>query len=296
MKTIKLGLIHPGDESDSFNVSFLQGLVSIVEHYSHIDLIECRTLHDTPTAIEHANKLLQMDVDIVILNHLDQRAGYALIKPFAMSRIPVISVEIEFPMTIFLGVDNELSGRFAAKEASNWIHDHWNNCVDKILVGVDQRVTSTHRQRIDSVLVNLKNTVNFHDDQILYIDTQLNADVTYQNARPVLERWENVNRILMIAVGDTIASGMLNVARDLNRQNDVAVVSFDGTSLALEEFRRADCRLLVSPTFQPTEYGQHLIDLVNRIIEGEHVPRQNLIPPLCITPENFDYILVSSKQ
>ena len=296
MKPIKLGLIHPGDHSDSFNISFRRGLVSILEHYPHITLYERPTLHDTLTAIAHANELAQLDVDIVILNHLDQRAGYALVKPLAMQKIPVISVEIEFPMTYFLGVDNELSGRFAAKEAANWIHDHWNNQIDKVLIGLDQRVTSTHRQRIDSVLNTLSQWVHYHDDQILHVDTQMNTDVAYKNTHPILERWQDTHKILMIAIGDTIAKGMMDAARDHNRQDDVIIISFDGTKLALEEFQRSDCRLVASPTFQPNEYGNHLIELVKRVMSGESVSRQTLIPPLCITRDNYEYTLTSSSR
>jgi len=296
MEDITLGLIHPGDETNSFNVSFRSGLLAILEHYPNITLIERPTLHDTSTAIAHAQDLAQLGVDIVIINHLDQRAGFALVKPLIMKRIPIISVEIEFPMTIFLGVDNDLSGRFAAKEAANWIHDNWDNKIDKILIGLDQRVTSTHRQRIESVLNTLEQWVHYESDQILHIDTNMSSDITYQNTYPILQRWKDSHRILMIAIGDTIAKGMLDISRDLGRKDDVVVVSFDGTALALEEFRRPDCRLLVSPTFQPTEYGKHLINLVNRVIQGERVPRQNLIPPLCITRENFEYILITSSH
>lgn len=296
MRAITLGLIHPGIITDTFNMSFRDGLLAVVEKYPHITLIERVTDHDTPTAIQHASELADMGVDIVILNHLDQRAGYTLVKPFAMNRIPVISVEIEFPVTFFLGVNNIMSGKFAAKEAANWIHDNWDSQIDRILIGIDQRVTSTHRQRIDTVINTLQTIINVKDDQILHIDTSLQSDVAYNNTYPILKRWEEHKRILLIAIGDTVVKGMLDAARDLDREDSVIAISFDGTSLALEEFRRPNSRLLASPTFQPSHYGKHLINLVHQILTEERIPSQNLIPPLCITRDNFEYILVSSAH
>jgi len=296
MNDIKLAFIHPGIETNSFNMSFRRGLFKSIDQYPNITLIERTTQHDTPTAIQHANELAEMGVDIVILNHLDQRAGYTLVKPFAMNRIPVISVEIEFPMTIFLGVDNRMSGNFAAKEAANWIHDHWDNTIDRVLIGIDQRVTSTHRQRIDSVLETLQTLIPISSDQILHIDTNLSTEVSYNNTYPILKRWADHKRILLIAIGDVVAKGMLDAARDLDREDDVIAISFDGTSIALEEFRRPNSRLLVSPTFQPAHYGKHLVQLVQQVLSDERVNNYNLIPPLCITSNNFEYILISSNQ
>jgi len=296
MRDVKIALIHPGIETDTFNMSFRSGLMKVVEQHPHITLIERTTQHNTATAIQYANEIAGMNVDVVILNHLDQRAGYTLVKPFAMNRIPVISVEIEFPMTIFLGVDNRMSGNFAAREAGNWIHDHWNNRLDRVLIGIDQRVTSTHRQRIDAVIETLQTLVHVNNDQILYIDTNLNLDVTYNNTYSILKRWKDHRRILMVAIGDTVVRGMLDAARDLDREEEVIAVSFDGTSIALEEFRRPNSRLLVSPTFQPSHYGKHLINLVKKIIADDPIANHNLIPPLCITSDNYEYIMMSSTH
>ncbi len=296
MQEITIGLIHPGIPTNTFNASFRHGLLSAIEKYPQITLLERTTQHDTPTAIQHAEELADLNVDVVILNHLDQRAGYTLVKPFAMNRIPVISVEIEFPMTIFLGVDNVMSGKFAAKEAANWIHDHWDNEIDRILIGIDQRVISTHRQRIDAVIDTLQNFITIDNDHILYIDTNIDSDIAYNNSYPILKRWKNYQHVLFVAIGDTVVKGMLNAARDLGQEDQVIAVSFDGTSIALEEFQHTNSRLLTSPTFQPQHYGKHLVNLVQQILMDERVPNKNLIPPLCITQENYNYTLLSTNR
>jgi hypothetical protein len=61
----------------------------------------------------------------------------------------------------------------------------------------------------------------------------------------------------------------------------------------MQEFQRADSRLIVSPSFRADLYGQQLTELSRRILSGEKVERAHYVEPLCLTRENYaDYVTV----
>jgi len=279
------------DESNPFAVSVREYLQAAAAQHPEIQLIVRDNASDNDQASANVDEFVQHGVDLVIMFHIDERAGLQLIRPLQYHRIPVISVDIPIPMTTFLGINAELAGSMAGHALADWVEMQWDGRLDKVMVMTEYRVLDVIQRRFHSAIAALMERLKFQKDDLLMMDRGSERDVSIQHTLRVLETWSNYHHIGVVAINDYTAMGVLDAARSVGREADIAVISYDGTHLALQEFAKSDSRLIVSPSFRPDVYGEQLLALSLQLLNDAKVPRQNLVEPLCLTRDNYlDYV------
>lgn len=277
------------DENNPFTATVRRNLEREAAKQADIKLLVRDNAMHTPTAIRHAQDFANHPVDLAIIFHIDERAGMDITKPLRLKGIPIISIDIPIVLTTFFGIDMKAAGRMAGEALAAWVQDHWQGQLERILVLTEYRVLDVFQQRFDHAVAAIQQRLGGRDDQVLALDNGGSREVTAQRVADLLQvGWQGVHRVALVCMNDKIAAGALDAVRSLGREQDVAVLSFDGTTVALEEFRKPNSRLIVSPSFRADLYGTGLLTLARRILQGERVPAQNLVQPFCLTRSNFE--------
>jgi len=267
------------DEQNQFAVAIREGLEAAVADHPDFNLIWRDNQANTDTATANVQEFAEIPVDLAVIFHIDERAGGSLAMPLKMKRIPIISIELPIPMTVFLGIDNEIAGQMCGEAGGQWIRAHWSGEFEKIVVLADKRVLSGHRKRFDSALETLQQHIPYDENNVLFIDSGTDRAISREVFRDLLASWHDFRRIVVLTMGDVVSMGVLDAARDVGREQDIVILSFDGTQAALDELQNPSSRLLVSPAFHPERYGEYILDLAERMLNGERVPFNNLIEP-----------------
>lgn len=275
------------DEGNPFAARLREHFEAEVARIPGFELIVRDNRLHTPTAIANATEFAEHPVDLAILFHVDERAGADITAPLIRRRIPVINIDIPLSKNaIFFGINAEKAGREAGGALSDWIAAHWDGRVEKVLVLTDAHLLEVVKQRFDYALKALADGVGYDPDTVLYVDSGSAPEIARSRVMRVLETWSEVRHIAVLCLNDNVAKGMLEAARAAGREAHVAVLSYDGTDVALDEFRRPDSRLIVSPSFRPEEYARGLCEVARRVKEGMRVASM-LVDPVCLTRANF---------
>lgn len=276
------------DELNPFAVAVREHLEEAVAQREDIELVVRDNQMDTERARENAHEFAEMGVDACIMFHIDERAGPSIIQPLRTRRIPVISVDIPIAFTTVFGINIETAGTSAGEAMAEWVKANWDGHLDRIMVLTEYRVLEVFQQRFKYAVSAIQQQIDIPDDHILMVDNGGQQDITAERIQVVMNtNWQDFEHIVIVCMNDKIAQGALEAVRALGRENHVAVLSFDGTAVALQEFERPDSRLIVSPSFRPDLYGPVLLDLCMRLITGDHVSRRNYVEPICLTRDNF---------
>lgn len=273
-------------ESVPFSATVRQGLETAAAQYPNIRLIVRDNNLNNDQALANANEFAEMGVDLAIIYHIDERMGSNIRSILLKKRVPIIAVDIPIPMTIFFGINNQQAGYLAGEALGKWVQQHWGGTLDKVLVMTEQRALSAIRTRIDSAVQGLKDTARFGADSIFYLDGGTHRTTAYERAESVLTLWQDIHRIGVICSNDDTALGVITRAQELGRSEDIAVIG-QGANLAIEEFPKPDNRFIASTAYYPERYGEYLIDLALRMLNGERVPFENLIQPVAVTVDNY---------
>lgn len=275
------------DEKNLFAVAVRQALEAEVAQHPDLRLIVRDNDLDTEKAIANAHEFAEVPVDLAIIFHIDERAGMEITAPLRLKRIPIIAIDIPMPLTSFFGINNREAGQVAGAALAEWIAAAWGARIDRVLIVTESRTLDVVRQRLDSALETLRSRVPFLSDQVLSIDGGGTPELTRARVRLTLENWPDLQHIAVLCLNDKVAVGALEGARDLGREEHVAVLSYDGTEIALAEFEKPHSRLIVSPSFQPAQYGARLVDLALRLRSGERLPIWNYVEPFHLTRASY---------
>jgi len=270
------------DERNVFAREMRQQLERTVSTYDDIQLIIRDNQHNSEQALVNVQEFVSLKVDIAIIYHIDERVGMNLAMPLRMNQIPVIAVEFQLPWATFIGIDNNTAGEMSGREGAKWISDHWSGQLDKIAIFTDQRVISSHRDRFTATMNILKSKLALRDIDPLWVDSGTESQIAAERCAELLQSWEDQHRIAVITMGDVVSRGVIDAARELGREEDIAVMSFDGTAWAREEFENPSSRLIVSPYFNLDHYCQQMLELAQAKIGGEIVPDHTGVQPVLL--------------
>lgn len=277
-------------EQNPFTRKVRENLEIVAARTPGVELIVRDNALDTPRAIANAKEFAEANVDVAIIFHIDERAGQEVVNPLRLKQIPIMAIDIPIGRTVYFGLDNEAVGVAAGEVLADWILTHWKGQVDKTLVVAEHRLLEFFQQRFTCAVDVLEKRVpTFSRDHTLYLDNGGAPDVTAQRVGEVLDRWGEHRHIAVVCMNDDVAVGTLRAIHERNRAGDVALLSHDGTHVALEEFQRpaADRAMVVSTLLRAEIYGQRLIELAVKMARKEHVEPWNYVETVPITAENF---------
>lgn len=279
------------DENNPFTMQVREHLEAEAAKEPDIELIVRDNDLDTEKAKINAQEFADKNVDVAIIFHIDERANGEVAKPLFDKHIPVIGIDIPVPRGIYFGINNPATGAQAGTILAAWINNKWNGQLDKILVLTEYRVLDIFRQRFESAVDKLEELVpTFDRDNVLYLDNGGQRQITAERVGGVLGRWSNYPHIAMISMNDKISEGAIDAIRAANRVNDVALLSYDGTPVAFDEFRSGHTPLVVSPSLRPDFYGKQLLELSLKLAQGGRVEQYNYVETIPITQDNYkDY-------
>lgn len=273
-------------EEHSFAVIVREGLEAAAQH-ANLTLIARDNAMDSDRALANAQAFADFPVDLAIIYHIDERVGGKLRSTLAQKGIPIIAVDIPILTTVFFGINNQRAGWLVGEALGRWVQAHWDGQVDKVLVVTEKRVLNVVQQRLDYGLKGLASFVHYDPNTVFYLDGGNHREVSATNTYEVLIRWKDMHRIAAICLNDDSALGVLDAARALGRELDVAVVG-QNANLAVEEFRNPGTRFIASADYFPQQYGARLIELALKMLQGERVPHENFIEPALVTAESLD--------
>lgn len=284
-KTFTIGFSNLTEESP-FCVTVRESLEAAVEKYPNIRLI-CRDNHlDDEKALANARHFAEVPVDLGIIFHINERIGPKLAQMLMVKRIPIIAVDVPIPLTTYFGVDNRQAGAMVGHALLDWINQCWDGKLDKVLATSETRVLESVRVRSSSTIDILASLPGFSSENVLYIDSGHNRDLTIEFAMNILQRWSDYHHIAAVGFSEDSILGIVEAVKRLGREAEIAVVGQSGTEESFAEMRRPGTPLIAVTNYRPHDYGPHLVELALRIFDGEKLPSHNYIKPNLFTPDN----------
>jgi ribose transport system substrate-binding protein len=274
-------------ERHTFAVIVREGLEITAAEYPDVTVVARDNDYDSERALANAREFADIGVDLAIIFHIDERVGSTMRATLQQHRaIPIIAVDIPIPVTYFFGIHNQQAGLLVGDALGQWIQDNWNAQVDRVLIVTEKRVLGVVQQRLEYGLKGLANRVQYEKDAVFYVDGGNQREISARNSHEVLARWSDFHHIAVIGLNDDSAMGVLDAARALGRESDVAVVG-QNADLAVTEFRNPHTRLIASANYFPEQYGPRLMELAWKLLQGERLAREHFIEPALVTAESL---------
>lgn len=273
-----------------FAVDVRRGLERAVKNVSNIDLVVADNALSAERALHIADQLIKRQVDLVIEYQIDFKTGRIIMEKFKRAEIPVIAIDIPMVGATFFGVDNYRAGHMAGIALGEWLREYWEGSFDKLIVLEESRAGSLPEARIEGQLDGLEEIVgSVPEEKKIFLESGNTSSFSEAQVMKVLENDSAGRRFAMVCFNDDAAIGALRAARRMGREEDVVIVGQGADRRVREELRRENTRIIGSTAYRPERYGEKLLELALKVLNGESVPPAVFIDHVFITPENVEH-------
>jgi ribose transport system substrate-binding protein len=276
-------------EDIPFAVRVREGIDRAAREHGNVQVLHANNRLDGATALSNAENFITQNVNGVIEFQTDEQFGQAIMDRFNASNIPVIAIDIPMPGAVFFGVNNYPAGRMAGEGLGQWVRDNWDGEVDALLMLELPQSGPIPAARMQGQKEGLESVVgDIPESRIRRLDSKNTLEEARRLVADALTTLPNARRIAIVCINDDTALGAINAAQAAGREQHIAVCSVDASDRGREEIRRPGSRHVGSTASFPERYGDKLIPLMIRMIDGEEVPEENFTDHVFITAANVD--------
>jgi ribose transport system substrate-binding protein len=260
-------------ETLPFAIDVRRGLERAAASRNNIDLVIVDNKLSGEEALRVADKLIARDIDLVIEYQIDYKSGNLIMDKFRQINIPVIAVDIPMVGATFFGVDNYRAGYVAGEAMGQWLQREWQGDFDQIIVLEEPRAGVLPAARIQGQLDGVTAVIKeLPQEKLIYLESGNTSSVSEAQVYKTLQSLPDKHRIVVLSFNSDSVIGTLNAARRLGREEDIIIVGQGADRLVVDEIRQPGSRIIGSTAYMPERYGEQLLQLASKILQGEPVP------------------------
>ena len=202
----------------------------------------------------------------------------------------MISIDIPVADAYFMGTNNLNAGKVAGDAGAAYVKDNWDGQIDYLFLCYTENAGEAVKDRMYGIVDALKSAgIDVPEDKIIWVDPSSSEGTlaAKQLATDFLTAHPDAKHILMGAINDQSALGMLSAIETSNRSADCVVVSHGADDPAISNLRNAEANSWIgSVAYFPETYGDVLIKLVQDLNAGIEIPKDSYNKNVFINREN----------
>jgi ribose transport system substrate-binding protein len=243
---------------------------------------------DGATALANAQSFIQRNVDYVVEYQTDANFGATIMQNMQDADTKVTAIDIPMPGASFFGANNPRSGfmggSYLAQAAAKL---RGADAVKQgyLVVGELPQSGAIPAMRTNGQVAGFLAGAgaDFPKDHIIKIDTKNTLQESFAQMSDVLPRIPDGVPIMVTAINDQSASGMLRAVQQAGREKDLIVVGMgaDETETLVKEKS-----LVASVGYFPERYGNYLVPLMLMSLSGKELPPSTVMNHVMVTKAN----------
>jgi ribose transport system substrate-binding protein len=256
-------------------------------HAAGIELLVADNRLDGATALANAESFLQREVDFVIEFQTDANFGATIMRQMKQAETRVIAIDIPMPGATFFGANNPRSGFMGGSYLAQAAIAKFGLAkvnTGYLVVGDLPQSGAIPAMRTGGQIAGFLASVDgFSDQHVIKIDSKNTLEESFTQMNNVLGRIPAGVPILVTAINDQSATGMLRAAKQAGRETELLVVGMGADEVQTLADEPA---FIASVGYFPERYGNYIIPLALMQLAGKTTPPAVLVHHVMVTKAN----------
>jgi ribose transport system substrate-binding protein len=270
-----------------FSVAVAQS-VTAAAAASGVELLILDNQYDPDIAVRNAEELVARRVDLVLEFQVEEVVAPRIAHIFKRAEIPLIAIDVPHPNSTYFGVDNFEAGYEVGSLLAQHAQLKWKGHVDWVIGVGFSEAGSFVQSRITGAFDGIRERLpELSPDCFVRIEGRGMREPSRKAMLELLKMHRAGQRILVATTTDSSALGVLDAARELGIEQNLAIAGQDCIPEVLEEMRTGKSALIGSISHEVETYGPRLIQLGIALLRGNIVPPYNYVRHRAVTPETL---------
>ncbi|WP_123043303.1 ABC transporter substrate-binding protein [Cohnella candidum] len=276
-KKLKIGLTVP-NLSNPFFVAMSKGAQEVAAKYN-AEVTVVAADQDLAKQTQQIEDFITQKVDLILLSPFDSKGIAGAVQQAKAANIPVVALDgsAEGGIDSVVMTDNVEAGRLVGEYLAKRLNGKGN------IVVIDGPPVSAVTDRIKGF-----NEVLAKYPDIKVVANQ-NGEGNREKALTLMESILQANKKIdaVFCINDEEGVGVKIAQEQAGRQDEFFIVGVDGAPSAADALKEKKSYAATSAQF-PNQMAIQGVELALKVIKGEKVEPQFLIPPQLITQDNVD--------
>lgn len=270
-----------------FSVALAQS-VTAAAAASGVELLVLDNHFDPDIAVQNAVEFVARRVDLVLEFQVEEAAAPRVSNIFKKADIPLVAIDVPHPNATYFGVDNFECGYEAGSMLAQHALRKWKGKTEAVLGVGFAEAGSFVQSRITGAFEGIRERIpGISNESFVQLEGRGMREHSRQAVNEFLKSSRKGEHILVVAATDSSALGVLDAARQNDRESDFAIVGQDCIPEALDEMRSGKSALIGSISHEVETYGPRLIQLGISLLRGYTVPPYNYVRHKAVTAETL---------
>lgn len=255
-----------------------------------VELLVLNNRFSAKTAIRNADVFVHERVDFVIEFQTVEKAGPIVAAKFRDAGIPCLAIEVPQPEALYFGANNYRAGVIGGHALAEACLTQWGGLADEVLLLELPAAGSVPRSRLTGTLAGLREMLpKFPEHRVRFLDGRGRFESSLEAMRRYLTNSQS-KRVLVSGVNDECCLAALYAFQEAGRADRCLGVGQNANFEARQELRKHGSRLVASVGYFPEQYGEAILSIVLRTLEGEAPPPSTFVRHQLITRANVDML------
>ncbi|RXH54723.1 substrate-binding domain-containing protein [Granulicella sibirica] len=265
-----------------------------------IDLIVLDNHLSAKIALRNVNAFVHERVDFVIEFQTVEKAATAISARLRLAGIPCLAIEVPHPQAFYFGANNYRAGVMGGRALGQACLDQWRGQADQVLLLEQLAAGALPQARLTGTIAGLREVLpKFSEQNVEFLEGHGRFASSWEAARRYLAR-SRAQRVLISGVNDEGCRGALAAFSEAGRAEHCIVVGQNASMEVRQDMRQPGSRFVGSVGYFPEQYGDAVVSLAIRVLEGDPPPPSTFVKHQLVTPENVDKLYphdaLSAKQ
>jgi ribose transport system substrate-binding protein len=255
---------------------------------SGVELLILDNHFDAETAIRNAEEFVNKRVDLVLEFQAEEHVAPHVAYIFKNAGVPLIAIDVPHPNATYFGVDNFEVGYEAGILLAQHAIRKWKGKADWVLgIGLAE-AGSFVQSRVNGAFEAIRTRLGqIPADRFLRLEGRGMRQPSNLAMTEFLSKHRRGERFLVATATDSSALGILDAARAMGREQDLAIAGQDCIPEVIEEMKSGKSAIIGSVSHEAQTYGPRLIQLGITLVRGNSVPPYNYVKHRVVTPEDL---------
>ena len=251
---------------------------------------------DGATALANAESFLQREVDFVIEFQTDANFGATIMRQMQNADTRVVAIDIPMPGATFFGANNPRSGFMGGSYLAQAAIAKFGLAevtTGYLVVGDLPQSGAIPAMRTGGQIAGFLASVDgFSPQHVIKIDSKNTLEESFTQMSNVLGRIPAGVPILVTAINDQSATGMLRAVKQAGREGDLLVVGMGADEV---QTLVSEPAFIASVGYFPERYGNYIIPLALMELAGKKAPATVLVHHVMVTKANVCHFYPDQK-
>lgn len=254
-----------------------------------VDLLFRDNEASPPKALANVDSLLEEGIHLLIEYQLNETVAHMIAAKCHEAKVPVVAITYAHPGAYYFGGNNFQAGELAGDCLCDFAEQTWKNRADHLFLLPAKGMGSTLEVRMEGVRSRVLERIRtLKKSDILIAPPGLTTHDGYRATKAMLRQVTKKGaRILIAALSDPLAIGSARAAAKLGFRQNVVIVGQGGGRDGRSCIRRGG-PFMGSVAYFPETFGERLIPLALRILQGENVSLISYTDLVVLTQANLE--------